>query len=101
MSCSSLWHILEAADLKPHRSVYGLNSVLWNLGKTRASPDFVAPLAHVVQQLPTMNRYDWVVDNLNTHWRLDLCRLVAQGCTVPSILKALDRDVFVVEAERI
>ena len=26
MSRSSLWRIVEDADLKPHRSVYGLNS---------------------------------------------------------------------------
>ena len=144
MSRSSLWRILEEADLKPHRSVYWLNShdpafdakardicqlyvnalrffehgrlvictdektgmqilqrkyptqpaqagkpekreheyirhgvraliasfvvptgqVLWNLGVTRTSADFAAHLANVVGQLPTMKRYDWVVDNL-------------------------------------
>jgi transposase len=143
MSRSSIWRILEEADLKPHRSVYWLNShdpdfeakahdicslylnaprffeqgrlviccdektgmqmlerkhptqpmapgkpekreheyihhgtrallasfvvptgqVLWNLGKTRTSADFVAHLSHVVAQLPEMKRYDWVVDN--------------------------------------
>ena len=26
MSRSSIWRILDEADLKPHRSVYGLNS---------------------------------------------------------------------------
>ena len=38
---------------------------------------------NVVQQLPAMQRYDWVVDNLNTHWSLAVCRLVAQWCHVP------------------
>jgi DDE superfamily endonuclease len=38
-----------------------------------------------------MQRYDWVVDNLNTHWRLDVCRLVAQWCGVPCVAKALRR----------
>jgi hypothetical protein len=169
MSRSSLWRILEEADLKPHRSVYWLNShdptfeararnicalyvnalrfyeqgrlvicadektgmqilqrlyptqpaqpgkpekreheyirhgarvllasfvvptgqVVWNLGQTRTSMDFAAHLAHVVHQLPTMNRYEWVVDNLNTHWSLDVCRLVAQWCDVPFVPKAL------------
>ncbi len=171
MSRSSIWRILEEADLKPHRSVYWLNShdpdfeakahdicslylnarrffeqgrlvicsdektgmqilerkyptqpmeagkpekreheyirhgtraliasfmvptgqVVWNLGETRTSADFAAHLAHVVKQLPAMNRYDWVLDNLNTHWSLDVCRVVAQFCQVPCVAKDLSR----------
>ena len=171
MSRSSLWRILEAADLKPHRSVYWLNShdpafdakardicqlyvnalrfyehgrlvictdektgmqilqrkyptqpaqpgkpekreheyirhgarvllasfvvptgqVLWHLGSTRTSEDFAAHLANVKQQLPAMARYDWVVDNLNTHWSLDVCELVAAWCALPFVPKALQR----------
>jgi hypothetical protein len=30
-----------------------------------------------------MNRYAWVMDNLHTHWSLDVCRLVARWCTRP------------------
>jgi transposase len=173
MSRSSIWRILDEADLKPHRSVYWLNShdpdfeakahdicslyinalrffeqgrlvicsdektgmqilerkyptqpiepgkpekreheyirhgtraliasfvvptgqVVWNLGQTRTSVDFAAHLANVVKQLPEMNRYDWVVDNLNTHWSLDVCRLVAQWCKVPLVAKDLSRGV--------
>jgi hypothetical protein len=173
MSRSSIWRILDEADLKPHRSVYWLNShdpdfeakahhictlylhalrffehgrvvictdektgmqilqrkyptqpiapgqpekrehedmrhgvrallasfvvatghVVWNLGQTRTSADFATHLATVVQQLPAMQRYDWVVDNLNTHWSLEVCRLVAQGCNVPFVVKALHRGV--------
>jgi hypothetical protein len=173
MSRSSLWRILEAADLNPHRSVYWLNShdstfdakardicqlyvnalrfyehgrlvictdektgmqilqrkyptqpaqpgkpekreheyirhgvrallasfvvptgqVLWDLGVTRTSEDFAAHLAHVVRQLPPMQRYDWVVDNLNTHWSLEVCRLVAQWCNVPCVVQTLERGV--------
>ncbi|MBM3222703.1 MAG: hypothetical protein FJZ47_02705 [Candidatus Tectomicrobia bacterium] len=149
-SRSSLWRILEEADLKPHRSVCWLNShdpdfeakahticqlyikalrffqegrlvicadektgmqilqrayptqpvqpskpekredeyirhgvrallasfvvptgqLVWNLGQTRTSADWAAHLTTVVQQLPVMQRYDWVVDNLHTHWSL-------------------------------
>ena len=39
-----------------------------DLGVTRTSKDFVAHLANIVGQLPNMPRYDWVVDNLKTHW---------------------------------
>lgn len=160
MSRSTVWRILDAADLKPHRSIYWLNShdpdfdekaraicqlyvnapalyqrgrlvlcsdektgmqilgrkyptrpaqpgkpakrefeyvrhgtrallstfcvptgeVAWDLGQTRTSADWVAHLEHVRQRFPDMRRYDWVVDNLNTHWSLDVCRLVARWC---------------------
>ena len=173
MSRSSVWRILEEADLKPHRSVYWLNShdpdfetkaydicqlylqalrfyeegrlvicadektgmqilqrahptqpvqpgkpekrehayirhgarallasfvvptgaLVWNLGQTRTSTDWAAHLAHVVQQLPAMQRYDWVVDHLNTHWSLEVCRLVAQWCHVSYCPKALQHGV--------
>lgn len=173
MSRSSVWRILDEADLKPHRSVYWLNShdpafeakahdicslyinalrffehgrlvicsdektgmqilerrhptqplapgkpekreheylrhgtrallasfvvatghVVWNLGQTRTSTDFAAHLVHVVKQLPDMHRYDWVVDNLNTHWSLDGCRVVAQWCKVPFVAKDLNQGV--------
>jgi DDE superfamily endonuclease len=169
MSRSTLWRMLEEADLKPHRSVYWLNShdpafdtkarhicdlyvnalrlyhdgrvvicvdektgmqilqrkyptqlaqpgqpekreheyirhgvrallasfvvptgqVLWNCGLTRTSDDFVAHLRTVVAQLPTMARYDGVLDNLNTHWSLEVCRLVAVWCDIPCVTKEL------------
>src|SRR4029450_4282484 len=53
--------------------------LVWHLGQTRTRADWAAHLAHVVHQLPAMQRYDWVVDNLNTHWSLDVGRLVAAG----------------------
>src|SRR6266851_3740064 len=173
MSRSSIWRILDEADLKPHRRVYWLHShdpafeakaralchlyvnalrfydqgrlvictdektgmqilqrkyptqpaqpgqpekreheyirrgvraliasfvvptgpLVWHLGVTRTSADFAAPLTNVVRQLPDMHRYDWVVDNLNTHWSLELCRLVAAWCDVPCVPKALCRGV--------
>jgi hypothetical protein len=173
MSRSSIWRLLADADLKPHRSVYWLNShdpdfepkahaicalyvnalryleqrrlvicsdektgmqilqrkyptqpvtpgkpekreheyirhgvraliasfvvatgqVVWNLGQTRTSADFATHLTNVVQQLPAMQRYDWVVDNLNTHWSIEVCRLVAQWCKVPCMEKDLRRGV--------
>jgi transposase len=56
--------------------------VVWDLGQTRTSQDWVAHLRHVRQQFPDMRRYDWVVDNLNTHWSLEVCRLVAGWCGI-------------------
>ena len=73
--------------------VVATGQVVWNLGQTRTSEDFATHLANVVQQLPDMQRYDWVVDNLNTHWSLAVCRLVAQWCKVPFVAKDLRRGV--------
>jgi hypothetical protein len=158
MRRSTIWRILNEADLKPHRSIYWLNShdpdfdrkaheicrlyvqapvlhqrgelviccdektgmqilqrkhptiavqpgkpekreheyirhgtraliasfvvptgkVVWDLGETRTSVDFAAHLAHVAAQFPDQNRFHWVLDNLNTHWSLDVCALLAR-----------------------
>jgi len=171
MSRSTIWRVLNEADLKPHRSVYWLNShdpdfeakarnicqlyvnalryyeqgrlvicsdektgmqilerkhptqlflpgkpekreqeyirhgtrvltgsfvvptgqVLWTLGETRKSKDFAAHLTNVKNALAKMQRYDWVVDNLNTHWSLDVCRVVADWCQIPFVPADLQR----------
>lgn len=163
MSRATIWRILEAADLKPHRSVYWLNShdkdfdakakricqlyvnaprlyqqgrlvicsdektgmqilqrkyptrlaapgkperrefeyirhgtrvllcsfcvptgkVVWDLGPTRTAEDWAAHLRHVVGQYPDQRGYDWVVDNLNTHFSLAVCREVARWEGLP------------------
>jgi len=51
------------------------------------------PFGNVVHQLPAMQRYDWVIDNLQYPLSLDVCRLVAQWCAVPYCPKALRRGV--------
>ena len=171
MSRSTIWRILEEADLKPHKSEYWLNShdpdfdekardicklyvdapqlyqqgrlviccdektgmqilerkhptkpvisgiperreheyirhgtrvlinsfavptgrIAWTLGQTRTSKDFVAHLRHARAQFPDMQRYDWVMDNLNTHWSLDVCQLFAEWSDLPFDPKALRR----------
>src|SRR5262249_5609400 len=63
----------------------------WNLGQTRTNTDWAAHLTNVVHQRPARQRYDWVVDNLKTHWSLDVCRLVAAWCALPFVPKALER----------
>jgi hypothetical protein len=63
--------------------------VVWDLGQTRTSLDWVAHLRHVLQTYPGQQGYDWVVDNLNTHWSLEVCRLVAEVCDLPLVEKDL------------
>jgi transposase len=67
--------------------------VVWDLGETRTSLDWVAHLRHLQQSYPDMQGYDWIVDNLNTHWSLEVCRFVAEWCEVPLVEKDLQRGV--------
>ena len=72
--------------------------IAWTIGTTRTATDFVAHLKQAYQSLPRMKRYDWVMDNLNTHWSLDVCRLVARWCKVPfepeKLKKGVQRRAF-------
>jgi transposase len=63
--------------------------IAWTIGVTRKATDFVAHLKQAHASLPRMQRYDWVMDNLNTHWSLDVCRLVARWCQVSFTPKQL------------
>jgi transposase len=163
MSRATIWRVLHEADLKPHRSVYWLNShdpdfdakakdichlylqapllyqqgelaiccdektgmqilqrkyptilaqpgkpekrendyirhgtraligsfvvptgqVVWNLGLTRTSQDFADHLERVAAHFSEQRRFHWVVDNLNTHWSLEVCELIAGLNGVP------------------
>ena len=56
--------------------------VVWDLGQTRTSIDWADHLGHVYRQLPDMRQYHWVVDNLNTHWSLEVCLRVAMWCGI-------------------
>jgi transposase len=63
--------------------------VVWDLGPTRTSADWVKHLDHVAQHFAAPKRFDWVVDNLNTHWSLDVCRWVAERCQLPFAAQSL------------
>lgn len=51
--------------------------VVWDVGQTRTSEDFAAHLNKVAEHFPAMEGFDWVLDNLNTHWSLEVCNAVA------------------------
>lgn len=71
--------------------VVATGKLAWTIGATRKTSDFVAHLKQVYKSLPRMQHYDWVMDNLNTHWSLEVCRLVATWCKVPFDPKKLQR----------
>jgi transposase len=157
MSRTTIWRILDAADLKPHRSVYWLNShdpafeaiaqevcrlyvqaptlqqqghlllctdeksgmqilqrcqparpaipghperrerdyirhgtralitslavptgeVVWDVGPTRTNDDFAPHLLHTLNHFAGWRSITWVLDNLNIHWSLQACEILA------------------------
>jgi len=66
-----------------HALAVATGQLAWTIGCTRTATDFVAHLQQVYQRLPRMTRDDWVLDNFNTHWSVDVCRLVARWCKIP------------------
>ena len=57
--------------------------VVWDLGPTRTGTDFAKHVAHVALHFGDFEQFDWVVDNLNTHWSLEVCEYVAALSDVP------------------
>jgi len=55
----------------------------------RTSADFCRHIRHVAKQFPDIGRFHWVMDNLNTHWSLDLCRTLARLSDVGFEAKSL------------
>jgi transposase len=62
--------------------VVATGEVVWDVGPTRTGSDFAAHVRHVARHFPEVQRFDWVVDQLNTHWTLELCRAVAESSGV-------------------
>ena len=73
--------------------VVATGQVVGNLGQTRTREDCAPHRANVVQQLPEMLRYDGVVDHLNTHGSLAVCRLGAPWGNGPGGAQDLPRGV--------
>jgi transposase len=73
----------------------------------RTNQDFRAHLRHTVtwlgQQYPQMKKFHWVMDNLNTHWSLEVCQLFAHlnGVTwdAKKLKRGRDRRAFLPEEE--
>ena len=65
--------------------------VLGSVTERRGRWDFVRHIRDVVEQFPQVKKFHWVMDNLNTHWTLELCRYLAfeSGCWDPGQEKRL------------
>jgi transposase len=77
--------------------------ILGDVSARRASRDFGRHLRHTAEQFPDARRFHWVMDNLNTHWNLSLCRVIAQLSGVrfePKQLRAgAQRRAFLTDPE--
>jgi hypothetical protein len=67
--------------------------VVWDLGPTRTNLDFRAHILRVAQHFASFQRFDWIVDNLNTHCSLDLCEMLAHLNGVPFVPEQLTTQV--------
>ena len=63
--------------------VVATGEVVWDLGPTRTNLDFRAHVLRVAAHFRDLERFDWVVDNLNTHMSLELCEVMAHLNEVP------------------
>jgi transposase len=50
---------------------------MWDLGLTRTSQDFAAHLLHVAREVRGWQGVTWVLDNLNRHWSVEVCEVLA------------------------
>jgi transposase len=57
--------------------------VVWDLGPTRTSVDFARHLDRVATHFREWEKITWVVDNLNAHWSLEVCRVLAELNRLP------------------
>jgi transposase len=56
--------------------------IIGSVTEQRGRWDFVRHIRDVVEAFPHIKRFHWVMDNLNTHWTLELCRYLSKdsGC---------------------
>ena len=77
--------------------------ILGDVSARRSSLDFCRHLRHTAQQFPEARRFHWVMDNLNTHWNLSMCRCLARLSGVPFEPKKLktgaQRRAFVTDPD--
>jgi hypothetical protein len=51
--------------------------VVWDVGPRRTNDDFAAHLLHALRHFAGREQITWVVDNLNTHYSLQACEILA------------------------
>jgi len=76
--------------------------IVGDVSARRGSRDFCRHVRATAAQFPEVRRFHWVMDNLNTHWNLSLCRCIAHLSGVKFEPKALrtgaQRRAFLTDA---
>jgi DDE superfamily endonuclease len=58
--------------------VVATGQVIGSVTEQRETWDFVRHIRDVVEHFPHATRFHWVMDNLNTHWTLELCEYLGK-----------------------
>ena len=69
--------------------VVATGEVIWDLGQTRTNVDFANHVKHVLAHVNAYDATIWVLDNLNIHWSLELCEVIAAATGRPYHPRAL------------
>jgi hypothetical protein len=69
--------------------VVATGAVLWDLGQTRTNVDFAHHVRHVLGHVRDYDATTWILDNLNSHWSLALCAVLAAANGRPYHPRAL------------
>jgi hypothetical protein len=76
--------------------------VIGNVSQRRCTWDFVRHIRDVVEQFPHVQRFHWVMDNLNTHWTWELCQYLGRLSGVweerPTLKTGEQRRAFLSDA---
>jgi len=76
--------------------------VVWDVGPTRTNDDFAAHLLHTLGHFAGWKELTWVVDNLNTHFSLQACEVLAAVNGRPfwprALRTGLQRRAFLTDA---
>jgi transposase len=81
--------------------VVATGEVIGSITRQRGRWDFVRHVRDVVEHFPGVQRFHWVMDNLNTHWTFELCRYLGKLSGVwddrPSLRTGAARRAFLTD----
>ncbi len=82
--------------------VVATGHVIGSVTAQRGRWDFVRHLRDVTEQFPQVQRFHWVMDNLNTHWSFELCQYLGKLSGVwdgrPPLRGGKERRAFLTDA---
>jgi transposase len=81
--------------------VVATGQVIGTVTRQRGRWDFVRHLRDVVEHFPHVQRFHWVMDNLNTHWSFELCQYLGKVSGIwderPMLRTGAERRAFLMD----